>query len=184
MANRRLYSTKARTSPSLVLRAYNLTYKNGNMERDRGNIIAGVQKFSRKENKQVKKRKSLGKRGMRPFQVIPQSIDTSLTLSRIVFYRNSYLKDIGDIDNGLFYQTKPLMIQETQHSPLASLDLYEYHDCWFTSNPIEYNVSGNNITMSQSISVECAYMIPKGGKFGGIQILEEPQQLLQSNISI
>ena len=182
MSQRRIYDTKARTDPSIILRSYDVEYKNNTFERGYGRIIAGAETFTREESREVTQRKSLGKRGMRPFQVVPQSVDVSLTLNRIAFYRQEALKEIGDIDSGLIHQTKPLIIQENQETPRANVDLYEYHDCWFTSNPIKFDISSSNIIIKQKLKIECAYMVPLGVRFSGFKGIDEAQELLDDPI--
>ena len=160
--------TLARLDPSLVIRAYDVDV---NGEKGYGRIIGAVQKFARDEHRNVKVRKSLGKDGMRPFKIIPQGVEVELTLGRVALYREETLRDVGKIDGSLIYQSRPLIIQEVQRSTMGRSDIFEYHDCWFTSNPITYDISAADLLVIQELKVKCAYMEPLGEGFSGIPFL-------------
>jgi len=172
--------TEGRLSLSLVIRAYQVgdnyvpikTPKfAANEDKEAGKIVGAATAFIRDETRKVEKRRSLGARGMRPFQVIPQGIEIKLSLKRVALYREEFLKEIGGIDGSLLYQEKPMILQEVQRTPTGSSDIFEFHDCWFVSNPMSYDISGD-LLITQDIEVECAYMKSLSRTFFGIPGLE------------
>jgi len=166
----RIPYTEGRLAQSLIIRAYNIK-DNYNSEKNpsdysAGKIIGACTEFNRIEKRTTIKRKSIGKKGMRPFHVIPQSTDIELSLKRVSLYKKEFLSEIGGISGSLLHQDRPLILQESQTTPTGKVENYQYHDCWFETNPINYNIMGD-LLIIQDIKVSAAYMKPIGAAFGG-----------------
>ncbi|MEM3509299.1 MAG: hypothetical protein QXL51_00475 [Candidatus Aenigmatarchaeota archaeon] len=82
---------------------------------------------------------------------IPQLVDRTLTLERVVLYSADALKAIGNIDGAdLIEQTKPFSIVKVEYQPdpnnpsgKTPQSVTMFTGCWFTSNPKSYNLGGN-----------------------------------------
>lgn len=94
---------------------------------------------------------------------IPQLVDRTLTLEKVVLYSEDALSGIGQINGAdLIDQTKPFTIIKVEWEPsddpsgksVSSITMYT--GCWFTSNPKTYNVGGGNIHIIQSVEVAYA----------------------------
>lgn len=175
--------TNARLSSSLVIKAFAQAGFDPLSEIlqvpvSPGKILAVVQKFERKQTRDVYRRYQLGTYSMEPRDNIPQKIKTELVLERVVLNSEDILETFGIVFSGsLIEQFLPFLIQEIQISPvksngtpLTAVKVFEYTDCWFLDNPISYDAMNTSQIMLQSVTIQC----------GAVRSL--PTQLFQNSI--
>ena len=75
-----------------------------------------------------------------------------------------------------------MILQEVQRSPTGASDIFEFHDCWFVSNPMSYDIMSNDLLVVQDIEIACAYMKSLTRGFFGIPGLEIGSAELLNNI--
>ena len=156
----KLPSTKARVSSSLSIMVKNPT--NGQWMR-----IGAVQKLSRGVSKRTQRRREFDSDipGV-TVELIPNPTDTiTLTIERAILYKANMLEAFGfDKVEDLVENNIPVTIREYAKVPtgipatnagLAGVKdkIYEYQDCYFTSNPIEYNLT-RDILMIQTCTLD------------------------------
>jgi hypothetical protein len=92
---------------------------------------------------------------------IPQLVDRTLRVERIVLYSSDAIKAIADVDADLINQTKPFTIAKVEYNVSKDANgnvvkkpqaVTLYLGCWFTSNPKSYSVSGN-IHIIQNVDI-------------------------------
>lgn len=120
-----------------------------------GSLIAGVKKFTKSYSRDIMKRNKLG--NFESFQTIAGKIGLSITLDKVVFYKdNNQLDGLLYINyDGAIKQFAPLMLVETLQSPNGDVNTIIYLDCWFKSSKIDYGLE-NNVQVVNSLTIECA----------------------------
>jgi len=91
---------------------------------------------------------------------IPQLVDRTLRLRRVVLYESDMLEEIGITGGDLIGQTKPFALVKIEKvpknlaaaNPLAKERVTIYLGCWFTSNPKTYDL-GRDIRVVQDCDV-------------------------------
>jgi len=125
--------------------------------------VGSARNFSRTQNREVYKRRSLGTNSHQPFQIVPLAVDTNLMLERVVLYKNDVLKQaFGFWGESLMSQQMPFMIIESKGSPNGDLNqeaMIMYLDCWFTSNPVEYDIEAQDQLVIQDRNLEVGRVI-------------------------
>lgn len=121
--------------------------------------VGAVTKMSRAQTRSVMKRYALGTYSFEPFQIVPGRIDTKLTLDRVELYKSDTLtKYFAFLPRHLLFQQLPFLIVEDMRNPDGSSFTIIYNDCWITSNPIAYDIMGDQIIMRQ-FNVEVGKML-------------------------
>jgi len=121
--------------------------------------LGEIKSFSRDQTREVYRRYSIGKYSHEPFQVVPLKVTTNLTIVRAILYKNDMLKTVfGFWGESLLMQQMPFVIVENKNSPTG--DILEtavifYNDCWFTSNPIEYDIDAEDQWIIQDREISC-----------------------------
>jgi len=92
---------------------------------------------------------------------IPQLVDRTLRIERIVLYSGDAIKAIANVDADLINQTKPFTIAKVEYNVTKDANgnvvktpqaVTLYLGCWFTTNPKSYSVTGN-IHIIQTVDV-------------------------------
>jgi hypothetical protein len=155
--------TKARLATSLILKSSQGTLNAGTdgasvTQSSSGKVLSSVTSFSRNQTRDVHPRYSLGKFAFMPEFLIPGPIKTELTLRKVALYKGDVIKEFGFEKSGnLLYQVAPLVIDEVQNSPQGTVTILTYLDCWLTSNPIAYDIMGDQLVV-QECKVMCGRM--------------------------
>ena len=120
--------------------------------------LGQVKDFSRDQTRGFYKRYSLGRYAHEPRQVVPLKIDTKLTIVRAILYQNDLLKTVfGFWGESLIMQQLPFVLIEQKNSPdgdITKSAVLFYNDCWFTSNPIEYDVDSDDQWIIQDREIQ------------------------------
>jgi hypothetical protein len=112
---------------------------------------------------------------MEPMYVVPGQITSKVTLSSIVFHESDFLESLGYLRGHMLYQDNPFVIIEDQYKlistnpnvnllagqvtisnePSVTLarSIY-YFDCWLSTNPIEYDIMGDDMILIPELAVE------------------------------
>ena len=119
-----------------------------------GTVIGTIQKLARTQDRTLHRRYSLGAGSFEPYDIIPGQIKTHLTLSKVVLYSDLFMNQpidgdalslFGFLGGNVLYQQQGFNIQEIVYPPSGTPDsspiITTYKDCWFRTNPIEYDVS-------------------------------------------
>ncbi len=162
--------TKGRLAQSLIIRSYVVDEDYNSFSNptgfSTGKVVGACMQFDRQEFRKTINRKSIGKKGFRPFHNIPLACDVDITMKRVALYREDFLSEIGNISGSLMYQDRPLVLEEVQRTPLGGSEIFQYHDCWFETNPMNYDIMGD-LLIVQNIKVSCLYMESLGRGFSG-----------------
>jgi len=120
-----------------------------------GVLIGGITSFDKNFSKEIHQRRSLG--DYETIQNVPGKISVSLTLNKVVFYKDSNLLDsVLDFNyNGAIKQSAPLMILEMLETPKGDINIIMYLDCWFKSEGVKYSLQDKTLVVS-NLAVECA----------------------------
>jgi hypothetical protein len=136
-----------------------------------GVLIGGITAFDKNFSKEIYQRKSLG--DYETIQNVPGKVSVSLTLNKVVFYKDSNLLDsVLDFNyNGAIKQSAPLMILEMLETPKSGdINIIMYLDCWFKSESVKYSLQDKTLVVS-NLNVECART------FGAIDAKDETLNL-------
>lgn len=144
-----------------------------------GALIGGVTSFSKNISRTIGEKRILG--NYETVQKIPGKIDISLSMDKVVFYKNSGLFDtvLSINDSGAIKQTAPMLIVEVLEPPKTdNTDNTEtdfktimYLDCWFKKEDLSYNLK-NDLLVVSKFSIDVARMFSpsdvyyKAGNFG------------------
>jgi len=140
-----------------------------------GMTLATISKLTRTQTREVYRRYFLGTFAFEPFDIIPGKITTNLRLEKIVLYSEYVLElggttlhlsdgdilgALGYVSGSLFFQQRPFAIQEIIHPPSGVPEsifrgptVTTYYDCWFTENPIEYDIFDRDQLIIQECNV-------------------------------
>jgi len=205
----RLPNTRARLSTSITLRAFldpdatdqylEEFWRNAAMAAQgigssttNLNIIGAAYKFSRKQSREIFKRYSLGQNAFEPRQIFPMKIKTSLSIGKVILYDVPILERIFNFaPKHLLYQKYPFVIHEQLFDPndnILNSAIILYTQCWFITNPIEYDLSKDDILITQDLDIECGKVYVLDFSEGSLQTVSglnitEPKSILK-NVSI
>jgi len=160
--------TKARLATSITIRAstplepvvttYDATGAVGrNVPVSFGKVIGTVKALEREQTRTVTRFYTLGEHAFEPFRVVPGSITTTLVLRKVVLYEEDALEALGYKHGNLFYQQSPFTLLEEQYYPTKQAAqsvitrTVAYYDCWFTSNPVRYDVMADDLLVVQEV---------------------------------
>ena len=156
-----LPSTSGRLSTSIKIRT--IQYDSEGKEKP-GEILGAVRKLTKNENRETFKLRSLGTYAFRPAVIVPGPITTTVTLNRVVLYRGDALEAIfSENIESLYYQMKPFVIEIRKGSPMGRVDVIKLYDCWFTKNPMEFNLESADLLVVQSMDVDVGRIEPEAG---------------------
>ena len=87
-----------------------------------------------------------------------------LTLERIILYSGNLVEALGFENAGhdVFQQYKPLLMAFELFQPPASANdaagsvTYMYHGCWLQNNPLDFDITQDDLKMIQSINIIAA----------------------------
>ena len=143
--------TKARVASSISI------YATVNGEKFR---IGAVKELSRTISRNTSRRLELDSDVPgRTVEIIPGSISGfNITIKRAMLYSGSMLEAFGfDKVEDLIFQNFPIEIEETRHSPNGNTQIVTYTGCYFTSNPVDYNIEGDwQVIQSATLEVTTA----------------------------
>lgn len=154
----RLSPTRARTVPSIVLKA---TTPDGKVI-----SIGAVKSMERRIDRNMTRRRELDSDppGV-TIEIIPGAVTTlELTITRAMLYKSSMLEGFGI--NGiedLIEQNIPIQIQEIRNNLDGSTQTVSYNGCYFKSNPQSIDLDGDWVIMQAGV-LEVANITVTGTK--------------------
>ena len=130
--------------------------------------LGSIDKIEISQTRDVERIYALGSHSFEPYRVVPRSVKTSLTLSKVVLYKEDFLKSVGFNSYNLYYQQAPFIIRQTLINPTdanADPDVLLFFDCWIASNPFTFDLGSGDNLVRQSIRVECGRVFSSSASF-------------------
>lgn len=129
-------------------------------------VLGAVTEFSEDNNRPTETRYELdADLAGEIVEQLPQLVDRTLKLQRVVLYENDMLEAFGISGGDLINQSQPFAILKIETAPTGAVDskgaavptrISLYSGCWFTSNPKAFKVSGRDIRVMQDVNVAYA----------------------------
>lgn len=130
--------------------------------------LGSIEKLEVSQTRDIDRIYSLGSYAFEPYRVVPRAVKTSLNLSKIVLYKEDFLKSVGFNSYNIYYQQAPFIIRQTLINPTdpdADPDVILFFDCWIASNPFTFDLSSGDNLVKQNVRVECGRVFSSGASF-------------------
>lgn len=150
----------------------------------------GLVSFKKEDTREITKLYGFNGDEMQPFVLAPKYQNVTLTVQRIIFYKNDFFELLGFLRGSTLYQENPFIIIEDQYSLNEQIALKKvsnklpdidtnvtlrrsiiYFDCWFTNNPIEYKILAEDLIIIPEYKIEVGKIFSTDETFGSLSSL-------------
>lgn len=131
--------------------------------------VGSIERIDISQTREIERIHSIGSYAFEPHRLVPKAIRTTLTLHKVVLYKEDFLKSVGFNSYNLYYQQAPFIIRQTlidPTDPSGNPDVIVYFDCWVSHNPMTFDLtSSTGNLVKQAVEVQCGRVFVSSAQF-------------------
>ncbi len=128
--------------------------------------VGTIEKIGIKQIRSLKERYALGPNPHQPFQIVPQNVTTTISLSRVVLKRFPEVeRTFNFLPQNLIFQQLPFLIELTDRGDDGDGDLstaiqHFFTGCWFVDSNVEYSMADKgDQRVIQNVNIKVTRML-------------------------